>query len=203
MRSIYTKASFLKSAARVIQLPEDQGLEVAFAGRSNVGKSSALNCLTMQKQLARTSNTPGRTQLINLFALDQSRRIVDLPGYGYAKVPLKIKISWQHTLNQYLQTRCCLKGVVLLIDSRHEPKDLDCIMLESALERQLPIHLLLTKIDKMSRTQAQHRIQKLSNHFQKFSNFISIQTFSAHTKEGLLQLVNKLNEWFVVEADSL
>jgi len=118
----YTKAEFIKSAAKVSQLPPDLGYEVAFAGRSNAGKSSALNCLTSIKNLARTSKTPGRTQLINLFSLDDERRLVDLPGYGYAKVALKIKLEWQKNLAHYLETRQSLKGLVLLMDIRHHSK---------------------------------------------------------------------------------
>src|SRR5665647_1240148 len=108
----YTKATFLKSAAKVDQLPEDTGYEVAFAGRSNAGKSSALNCLTNIRSLARTSKTPGRTQLINLFTLDEERRLVDLPGYGYAKVALQVKIEWQKNLAHYLEVRESLKGLI-------------------------------------------------------------------------------------------
>src|SRR5436190_8476218 len=120
----YAQAIFLKSAARVEQLPSDEGFEVAFAGRSNAGKSSALNCLTGIKNLARTSKTPGRTQLINLFSLDEARRLVDLPGYGYAKVALQIKMEWQKNLARYLEVRHSLKGLVLLMDIRHPLKDL-------------------------------------------------------------------------------
>lgn len=117
--NLYSKAVFLKSAARVNQLPEDSGYEVAFAGRSNAGKSSALNCLTNNKNLARTSKTPGRTQLINLFSLDEQRRLVDLPGYGYAKVAMEVKLEWQKNLAHYLEARQCLRGLILLMDVRH------------------------------------------------------------------------------------
>ena len=121
----YRLATFLKSAALIKQLPHDNGYEVAFAGRSNAGKSTALNTLTIQKRLARTSKTPGRTQLINLFSLDDSRRLVDLPGYGYAEVPIKVKEEWQRTLARYLDVRTCLRGVVLLMDCRHPLQELD------------------------------------------------------------------------------
>ena len=116
----YQQACFLKSAARVHQLPEDSGFEVAFAGRSNAGKSSALNCLTANRQLARTSKTPGRTQLINLFTVqDEAHRLVDLPGYGYAKVSMTLKQDWQAHLAHYLEVRQSLRGLVLLMDIRH------------------------------------------------------------------------------------
>ncbi|RJG41964.1 YihA family ribosome biogenesis GTP-binding protein, partial [Streptococcus pyogenes] len=139
--NLYSKAVFLKSAARVNQLPEDSGYEVAFAGRSNAGKSSALNCLTHNKNLARTSKTPGRTQLINLFSLDEQRRLVDLPGYGYAKVAMEVKLEWQKNLAHYLEARQCLRGLILLMDVRHPLKDLDQILVNWALHRELPVHI--------------------------------------------------------------
>src|SRR3990167_7795714 len=121
----YKHATFLKSAAQMHQLPEDKGIEVAFVGRSNAGKSSALNTLTAQKKLARTSKTPGRTQLINLFVLDDERRLVDLPGYGYAKVSETTRLQWQRLLAEYLQKRTALKGLIILMDSRHPLTVLD------------------------------------------------------------------------------
>src|SRR6186997_2086837 len=138
----YRRAQFLQSAALVKQMPTDLGYEIAFAGRSNAGKSSALNCLTGIRQLARTSKTPGRTQLINLFTLgDEAHRLVDLPGYGYAKVALQIKHDWQKNLAHYLEVRKSLKGLVLLMDIRHPLKDLDKMMIEWACDRELPVHI--------------------------------------------------------------
>lgn len=192
----YARASFLKSAARVNQLPDDQGVEVAFAGRSNAGKSSALNCLTGIRQLARTSKTPGRTQLINLFSLDESRRLVDLPGYGYAKVAQEIKQEWQQHLAHYLEVRQCLRGLVLLMDSRHPLKELDQMMVEWSLSRQLPVHILLTKADKLSRSDVKNAVSKVRKHYQAVSDLISVQAFSSLKKEGLDELILKLNEWF-------
>ena len=145
----YAQATFLKSAALVKQLPDDIGLEVAFAGRSNAGKSSALNCLTNQRQLAKTSKTPGRTQLINVFTLnDDSLRLIDLPGYGFAKVSQKIKQEWQKNLAHYLQVRKSLKGLIVLMDIRHPLKDLDTLMIDWAIKENLSVHILLTKCDK-------------------------------------------------------
>src|SRR5690606_9700832 len=135
-------ASFIKSASKVDQCPEDIGLEVAFAGRSNAGKSSALNTLT-HARLARTSKTPGRTQLINFFALDEHRRLVDLPGYGYAKVPLELKEHWKQHLDAYLTGRQSLAGVVLVMDIRHPLSPFDCMMLDWANTAGLPVHILL------------------------------------------------------------
>ena len=125
MNPYYHQARFLISAAKLSQAPADEGLEVAFAGRSNAGKSSALNTLCQQRNLARTSKTPGRTQLLNFFALDEQRRLVDLPGYGYAKVPETIKLQWQKELAAYLEQRQSLRGVILLMDVRHPLKDFD------------------------------------------------------------------------------
>ena len=192
----YSKAVFLKSAARVDQLPSDEGYEVAFAGRSNAGKSSALNCLTCIKQLARTSKTPGRTQLINLFNLDESRRLVDLPGYGYAKVALQVKQDWQKNLAHYLEVRQCLRGLILLMDSRHPLKELDQMMVDWALNRELPVHILLTKADKLSRSEVKNTVLKVRKHYQLLEELISVQAFSSLKKEGVDELISKLNEWF-------
>ncbi len=192
----YCKAVFLKSAPKVVHLPADTGYEVAFAGRSNAGKSSALNCLTNIKNLARTSKTPGRTQLINLFSVDEDRRLVDLPGYGYAKVPLQIKLEWQTHLAHYLDVRKSLRGLILLMDVRHPLKDLDQMMIDWALNRELPVHILLTKADKLSKSEAKNTVQKVYRHYDLAAHLISVQAFSSLKKEGLAELISKLNEWF-------
>lgn len=192
----YTKAVFLKSAARVDQLPPDSGYEVAFAGRSNAGKSSALNCLTSVKSLARTSKTPGRTQLINLFTLDDERRLVDLPGYGYAKVALQVKLEWQKNLAHYLEVRESLKGLVLLMDVRHPLKDLDQMMIDWSLNRQLPVHILLTKADKLSRSDVKNMVLKVRKHYELAEHLITVQAFSSLKKQGVEELIAALNNWF-------
>lgn len=192
----YTKAAFIKSAARVDQLPADEGYEVAFAGRSNAGKSSALNCLTSIRQLARTSKTPGRTQLINLFALDDMRRLVDLPGYGYAKVALKIKQDWQKNLAHYLEVRQCLRGLILLMDCRHPLKELDQMMVDWALAKQIPVHILLTKADKISRSDAKNLVINVKKHYQLHGELVSVQAFSSLKKEGVSDLITRLNSWY-------
>jgi GTP-binding protein len=194
--NLYSKAVFLKSAARVDQLPEDTGYEVAFAGRSNAGKSSALNCLTGIKSLARTSKTPGRTQLINLFNLDEHRRLVDLPGYGYAKVALQVKLEWQKNLAHYLEVRESLKGLILLMDVRHPLKDLDQMMVDWALNRQLPVHILLTKSDKLSRSEVKNTVLKVRKHYDLAGHLISVQSFSSLKKDGIDELIAQLNSWF-------
>ncbi|MFC3908237.1 ribosome biogenesis GTP-binding protein YihA/YsxC [Legionella dresdenensis] len=192
----YSKAEFLKSAAKVSQLPDDLGYEVAFAGRSNAGKSSALNCLTGIKQLARTSKTPGRTQLINLFNLDPERRLVDLPGYGYAKVAQKVKEEWQKHLAHYLEVRECLRGLVLLMDCRHPLKDLDKTMIDWAIECELPVHILLTKVDKISKSDAKNTVNKVAGQYELMNDLITVQAFSSLNKTGLNELIVKLNQWY-------
>lgn len=199
LANLYSKAVFLKSAARVDQLPEDTGYEVAFAGRSNAGKSSALNCLTGIKNLARTSKTPGRTQLINLFSLDEQRRLVDLPGYGYAKVALQVKLEWQKNLAHYLEVRESLKGLILLMDVRHPLKDLDQMMVDWALNRQLPVHILLTKSDKLSRSEVKNTVLKVRKHYDLADHLISVQSFSSLKKDGIDELVALLNSWFELD----
>lgn len=192
----YSKAVFLKSAAKVNQLPADTGYEVAFAGRSNAGKSSALNCLTGIKNLARTSKTPGRTQLINLFTIDEERRLVDLPGYGYAKVALQVKQDWQKNLAHYLEVRESLKGLILLMDIRHPLKDLDQMMIDWALNRQLRVHILLTKSDKLSRGEVKNTLMKVKKNYELAEDLISAQAFSSLKKEGVDELIGLLNSWF-------
>ena len=197
----YSQAVFLKSAARADQLPEDLGSEVAFAGRSNAGKSSALNCLTGIRQLARTSKTPGRTQLINVFTLaDESQRLIDLPGYGYAKVPFKVKEDWQKNLAHYLDVRQSLKGLVLLMDIRHPLKDLDQSMIDWALTRQLPVHILLTKADKLSRGQAQSTVLQVRKHYELMGDLLTVQAFSSLKKQGVEALIAVLNQWLLQHA---
>ena len=193
--ALYRKTSFLLSANQVGQCPADVGYEVAFVGRSNAGKSSALNAITDCKQLARISKTPGRTQLINFFTVDDDRRLVDLPGYGYAKVSRTAKAHWDEILARYLQTRTSLKGLILLMDIRHPLKNHDCMLLEWAGQNQVPMHILLTKADKLKRGAANDALQHTVNALQEFAGEISIQLFSAKTKQGLDDVHSVLNEW--------
>ncbi|AJI44917.1 YihA family ribosome biogenesis GTP-binding protein [Francisella tularensis subsp. novicida] len=194
----YSKAKYIMGAAKVSQLPEDTGVEVAFAGRSNAGKSSALNTLTDQKGLARVSKTPGRTQLINLFDLGDNNRLVDLPGYGYAKVSESIKRQWQSEMENYLTSRKCLNGIVLLVDSRHELKEFDSLMIEMAISFDLNLHILLTKADKLNnkeRAQANRMIESFLKTFVS-TDKISYQLFSSLTKMGLDKFKEKLDTWY-------
>ena len=188
----------MTSAAKFEQLPEDNGIEVGFCGRSNAGKSSAINVLTGKKNLTRVSKTPGRTQLIHLFQLDETRRLVDLPGYGYAKVAEKIKISWQQTLAMYLTRRQCLKGVILLVDSRHPMKEFDRMMVKSAIEYGLKLHILLTKADKLKHHEMIKAQQALQHYLSdiEYSGDIGFQVFSSLNGTGLDKLKEKLNSWY-------
>jgi GTP-binding protein len=192
----YTRVTFLKSAAQLSQLPEDMGYEVAFVGRSNAGKSSALNTLTQNKKMARTSKTPGRTQLINLFTLDESRRLVDLPGYGYAKVSASLVRNWQQLLADYLRVRESLKGLIIIMDCRHPLTPLDVSLIKFAAARSLKLHILLTKADKLSRSQYKATEIKVQKALTEFSMDITVQAFSSLKKEGVETLVHRLNMWF-------
>ena len=149
----YQHATFQKSAVEINQLPSDNGVEIAFIGRSNAGKSSALNTITGVKGLARVSKTPGRTQAINIFDLSKTQRLIDLPGYGYAKVPRVVKERWAGNIDTYLQQRQSLMGLVLIMDIRHPLKELDQHLVDWTADCQVPTHILLTKADKLSRNQ--------------------------------------------------
>ena len=195
----YRKAGFLVSAELLAQCPPDTGFEVAFAGRSNAGKSSAINTLTDNKKLARTSKTPGRTQLINFFSLDEERRLVDLPGYGYAKVPEAMKLKWQRHLNEYLQQRECLRGVVLLMDIRHPLQDFDQMVIDWAIQSELPLHILLTKADKLKPNAQRNEVFRIKKIIDSLDGEVSVQPFSALKKSGLKELEAVLNRWFEAE----
>jgi len=189
---------FHKSANAMRDLPPDTGAEVAFAGRSNAGKSSALNALASHKGLARVSKTPGRTQLINIFALDDDHRLIDLPGYGYAKVPLAVRDHWRALVDTYMRQRQSLKGVVLIIDSRHPLKEFDRQMLTYAESIDLPCHCVLTKADKLSRSEAArtlaHTRAELGADGSEQAR-VSVQLFSATAKTGLDEARDVVLRW--------
>ncbi|MHC9511755.1 ribosome biogenesis GTP-binding protein YihA/YsxC [Kangiella sp. M94] len=199
----YHIAKYLLGAAKLAQLPPDEGVEVAFAGRSNAGKSSALNTLTQQKSLARTSKTPGRTQLINVFTLDDDRRLIDLPGYGYAKVPEAMKLQWQAELSRYLQQRQCLRGLVLLMDIRHFLKDSDQEMLAWAAEVGLPVHCLLSKSDKLKQGAKSKAVIQCKKAVKELHPNATVQAFSSLKRDGLDQLYKVLDEWYELPQDSV
>jgi len=189
------QASFLISAAKVDQCPLDSGREVAFAGRSNAGKSSALNTLT-HASLARTSKTPGRTQLLNFFTLDDERRLVDLPGYGYAKVPIPLKQHWQEHLEAYLSSRNSLSGVVLMMDIRHPLTEFDRLMLDWAQASSMPLHILLTKADKLAFGAQKNALLKVQRDVrQGWGDTASIQLFSAPKRQGVEDAQRVLARW--------
>lgn len=191
----FRTASFLTSAAKVHQCPADEGWEVAFAGRSNAGKSSAINALTGNHKLARTSKTPGRTQLLNFFHLSDNQRLVDLPGYGYAKVPEAVKREWTEQLEAYLEQRQSLRGMVVMMDSRRPLQDFDQVMLEWAVAATMPVHILLTKADKLKKGPANSTLLKVRKQVAQYEGLVSVQLFSALKGTGLPELEKKLNAW--------
>ena len=191
-----SKATFTISAPDIRKLPEDSGIEVAFAGRSNAGKSSALNTLTNQKSLARTSKTPGRTQLINVFEIAENKRLIDLPGYGFAKVPLEMKKKWQKALGEYLEKRECLRGIVILMDIRHPLKDLDMDLIQWAVDSELSILVLLTKSDKLSQGKASTEVLKVKKALKDLNADLTVQAFSSLKRTGSEQADKVICNWF-------
>ena len=196
----YRRAEFLTSAAKLSQCPGDEGWEVAFAGRSNAGKSSAINSLTANRKLARTSKTPGRTQLINFFRLAPQQRLVDLPGYGFAKVPLAVKEEWTRQLENYLARRECLRGLILLVDVRHPLQPFDRQMLDWALAAHMPVHILLTKADKLKKGPAKNTLLAVRRELQEHAELVSVQLFSALKHSGLEELRKVLDRWLTDES---
>ena len=190
----YNQATFVTSAANLAACPPESVAEVAFAGRSNAGKSSAINAITNQTRLARISKTPGRTQLINFFGLAEGRFLVDLPGYGFAKVPLSVKNKWQEELEKYLRRRQVLCGLILLSDIRHPLKDFDRMMIDWAVQSGLPLHLLLTKSDKLKRGAAQNTLLAVQKALKGFDN-VTVQLFSSLKNDGVTEVRAKLDEW--------
>jgi GTP-binding protein len=195
----FRSARYVLSAHQLRQLPPDSGIEIAIAGRSNAGKSSAINVLTDQKSLARTSKTPGRTQQIVIFDIDPQRRIADLPGYGYAKVSRSLREHWQEVMQAYFEQRRCLKGVVLVMDIRHPLKPFDTQMLKWCDAAGVPCHVLLTKADKLKRGPAQSTLLQVRK---AIPGSASAQVFSATTRQGLDALIEKLSGWFVLTQNS-
>jgi GTP-binding protein len=198
----YRLAHYILGAASFHQLPIDQGIEVALAGRSNAGKSTALNMITDQKHLAKTSKTPGRTQLINLFHISDERRLVDLPGYGFAKVAKEQKENWQATLSTYLQKRLCLKGLIVFMDIRHPLKAMDKQMIQWAIASDIPVHAVLSKADKLKSGARKASFVQVKQQLLKMSQKVSVQVFSATQKMGVDELMNQLNLWYFVKDPS-
>lgn len=192
----FNSARFLVSASRFEECPPDTGAEVAFAGRSNAGKSSAINTITVNGKLARTSKTPGRTRLINFFSLNrEDRRLVDLPGYGYAKVSRDMKDDWQKHLDHYLSKRLSLKGLILVMDIRHPLTDFDQMMVEWCEHNQLPLMILATKSDKLKFGQAKTALLGIASKLKSYSCVQHLIMFSATSKKGLDESRNALTQW--------
>jgi len=188
----FRQAKYLTSAFELSQLLPDEGLEIAFAGRSNAGKSSAINCLTQQKGLCKTSKTPGRTQLINFFAIDEQRKLVDLPGYGFARVPKKMRSHWDKVLSAFLLEREALKGLIIVVDIRRGVSDLDQALIEM-MGPALPLHILLTKSDKLSRSAVNTEIMR-TRHQVKHTQY-TVSSLSTLNRQGLDQLELRCSQW--------
>lgn len=195
MHGPYRQARFLKGVARLAALPPDRGAEVAFAGRSNAGKSSVINALTGQSALARISKTPGRTQLLNFFVLDDAHRLVDLPGYGYANVPIPVKRRWAHLVEGYLTARRSLAGVVLLMDARRPFTDADTQLAEWCRDAGVATHVLLNKADKLSRGAGAGALAAARKRLESLGGSSDVQLFSATKKTGLETLAARLDTW--------
>ncbi len=200
MPSCYHQAYYKTSATNLAELPIDTGIEVAFAGRSNAGKSSAINTITEQKSLARISKTPGRTRMINFFEFAPNRALVDLPGYGYASVPQKIKVHWQYVLESYLETRCSLRGLMLIVDTRQSLKTFDIQIVSWANNAKLPVHILLTKADKLKRAATITVLQQVSIRLKSLNLTASAQLLSSLKKTGKQEAIDKLDSWFATDS---
>lgn len=195
MSSLLSRARFLRSASAKQDFPDNIEAEIAFCGRSNAGKSSAINALCRQNNLARTSKTPGRTQLINFFKLDGDTCLVDLPGYGYAKAPAKVQQKWQQLMEDYLTSREPLCGLVLLMDIRHPLTEIDWTMIRWTTHYQLPLYILLTKADKVNRNHTTKTMTLVTSKLEQEGFDCGVQSFSATRQIGLHQAQNKIVDW--------
>jgi GTP-binding protein len=195
----YQRATFLLGARRAAQFPPDRGLEVAFAGRSNAGKSSAINLLTGRRGLARVSKQPGRTQEVNFFVLDPARRLVDLPGYGFARAPGHVQRQWGAALERYLGRRRALRGLVVLMDVRHPLTPLDRQLLAWVEPRALPVHLVLTKADKLGRGKALAALRAVERETEPWPQEVSVQLLSVPERQGIGTLSERLDHWLAAD----
>ncbi|MDP1664255.1 MAG: ribosome biogenesis GTP-binding protein YihA/YsxC [Methylobacter sp.] len=196
MNPVYHQAKFINSSPHLSNTPPDQGLEVAFAGRSNAGKSSAINTLTRQNGLARISKTPGRTQMLNFFEINERQRFVDLPGYGYAKVPLAVKKKWHELMETYLTSRKSLCAIILVMDVRHPLTEFDWQMIEWCEHTGLPLHILLTKADKLNYGAAKNTLLQVQKELKDASFPVTLQLFSALKKTGIDEVHFALDQLF-------
>lgn len=196
MNPVYHQAKFINSAPNLKHAPPDHGLEVAFAGRSNAGKSSALNTLTRQNALARISKTPGRTQMLNFFEINERQRFVDLPGYGFATAPLAVKQQWQKAIEEYLNRRKSLCGIVLVMDVRHPLTEFDWQMLQWCEHAELPAHILLTKADKLTFGAGRNVLLQVQKELSDAPIPLSVQLFSSLKKTGVDEAHEALDHLF-------
>ncbi|PPD46971.1 MAG: YihA family ribosome biogenesis GTP-binding protein [Methylobacter sp.] len=196
MNPIYHQAKFINSSPHLKNTPADEGLEIAFAGRSNAGKSSAINTLTRQNSLARISKTPGRTQMLNFFEINERLRFVDLPGYGYAKVPLDVKQEWHKLMETYLLNRKSLCAIILVMDIRHPLTEFDWQMVEWCQHSALPLHILLTKADKLTYGAGKNTLLQVQRELKGFNMPMSIQLFSSLKKIGVDEVHQALDKLF-------
>jgi GTP-binding protein len=203
MNPVYHQAKFINSSPHLKDTPDDQGLEIAFAGRSNAGKSSAINTLTRQNSLARISKTPGRTQMLNFFAITEHRRFVDLPGYGYAKVPEAVKKQWHALMELYLSQRKSLCGIVLVMDIRHPLTEFDWQMIHWCQHSGLPLHILLSKADKLTYGAAKNTLLTVQKQLSEVPVPISLQLFSSLKKTGVDEVHKALDQLFALPHNAI
>jgi len=194
--SHYPQARFLTSAHNPSQFVADEGVEVAFAGRSNAGKSSAINALVNRRNFAKTSKTPGRTQLINFFGLRDGQRLVDLPGYGYARVAASKQEHWRALMQEYFATRASLAGIFVMVDIRRELTDFDWMMVDWGLQIGSPVHILLTKADKLKRGPAKATLLKVRK---ELGDQATVQLFSSLKKDGVEEACQALDRMLSAE----
>jgi GTP-binding protein len=201
--ALFQEAQFFISADKLTDLPPPSGIEIAFAGRSNSGKSSAINTLANRNRLAFVSKTPGRTQLINFFSLGNDRYLVDLPGYGYAKVPEAMRVHWQSVLSRYLMERESLYGLVLIMDARHPLTPLDHQMLNWFIPTCKPVHVLLTKADKLSKQQATATLRTVRAELERTYPNCTVQLFSSLKRIGLDEAEAMIGKWLSAPQENM
>lgn len=197
IKNCFNSARFLLSAAKYEQLPEDTGAEVVFAGYSNVGKSSTLNALTGNMQLARVSKTPGRTQCLNVFTVKENQRFIDLPGFGYAKVPKAMQAEWHKTIDQYFRERQSLVGVVLIMDIRNLLRPFEIEMIAWAAQSNLGLHLVLNKADKLKKQEIKQAIEYVDAFLKEHTYVASLQTLSTLKRAGIEDLIATVMQWLI------
>lgn len=202
MSSIYRQTRYLTSVYDTGRLPAEAGAEVAFAGRSNAGKSSVINALCQRKGLAQISKTPGRTRTINFFSIDGQRFLVDLPGYGYARASATMRVHWRSLVEHYLQRRRSLRGLMLMMDIRHPLTDYDWQLLSWRAKPALPLHILLTKADKLSRGAAIISVKKAEGLLRARGVEASLQAFSALKHQGLKEAYEVLDDWLEIRSNA-